>query len=414
MASNHRVVILGAGFGGIQTYLTLRKLAKGRNLTITLINRTNYFLFTPLLHEVATGGLGHHNVVEAVRGIIDRDPASFIQTDIHGFDMSAKMVHTGSGDVPYDTLVIATGATTAFYGIPGAENCLVLKDLRDALRLRNRLIDMFEMASKTKDSAERKKLLSFVVVGGGATGVETATEMADLFNDTFKRFYAGDFKRKEVSLTLISADPELLMPFHTNIRRHAFKALTNAGITVKLKMTVKEVTPEGIIFSDGGMLPAHTVVWAAGVTPHPMNVTPALVCDRGRRVMVDQFLRVQGQDRVFALGDAACFQAKPEDHPLPMLAQVAVRQGPIVAENIIRTLDKQPLKPFAFKMKGQLVSLGRFDAAAQIGPMHITGVLAWFIWRTAYYLNFHSWSKRLRVGTDWFVDLFFPRDITRA
>lgn len=411
----HRIVILGAGFGGVETYLALRK-AKRPNLDITLINKTNYFLFTPLLHEVATGGLGHHNVVEAVREIIGRDPASFLQAEIKDIDTAQRVVHTSAGDVSYDTLVIATGATTAYYGIPGAqEHGYVLKNLSDALRLRNRLIDLFEQAGQAKTASERKQILSFAVVGGGATGVETATEMADLFNDTFQRYYSGDFKRKEVSLSLVSADAELLMPFHPNLRRKALQVLQGEGINVKLKMQVKEVTPQGLTFADGTTLLATTVVWAAGV--QPAMVPPAgFECDRGKRIMVDEFLRVKGQDRVFALGDAACFHTDPapDARPLPMLAQVAVRQGPIVATNILRTLDKQSLVPFTFKMKGSLVSLGRFQAAAQIGPLHLTGPLAWFIWRTVYFFNFHAWSKRFRIGADWFVNLFFPRDITRA
>lgn len=407
----HRVVILGAGFGGIETYAALRR-AKHSNLQVTLINKTNYFLFTPLLHEVATGGLGHHNVVEAVREIIGRDSASFLQAEIGEIDMEQRVVHTSMRDVPYDSLVIATGATTAFYGIPGAEqHGFVLKNLQDALRLRNHVIDLFEQANM-RTPAERKKMLSFAVVGGGATGVEIATELADLFNDTFRTFYANDFKRKEVSLTLVSADAEVLMPFHPNIRKKALRVLMREGITVKLKMQVKEVTADGLTFADGSTLSAETVVWAAGVTP---MLTPpqGMVCDKSRRLIVDKYLRAEGHENVFSLGDAACFPSA-DGRPLPMLAQVAVRQGPVVAQNILNTIDKTPLVPFSFKMRGQLVSLGRMQAAAQFGPFHFSGPIAWFIWRTVYFFNFHSWSKRFKIGMDWFVNLFFPRDITRA
>ena len=408
----HRVVILGAGFGGIQTYTSLRKAGR-KDIQVTIINRTNYFLFTPLLHEVATGGLGHHNVVEAVREIIGRDSASFLQAEIEAIDMTNRTVHTSVRDVPYDTLVIATGATTAYYGIPGAEeHGLVLKTLDDALRLRNRVIDLFEQANQ-RTPAERKQLLSFAVVGGGATGVEIATELADLFNDTFRIFYANDFNRKEVSLSLISADKELLIPFHPHLRRKAAHVLEREGINVKLNMQVKEVTPDGLLFADGTTLQASTVVWAAGVRSLMPKANEGLTCDKGGRAMVDAFLRADRREDVFALGDSACF-ANLEGKPLPMLAQVAVQQGRVVAENILRTIDQQPLKAFEFKMKGQLVSLGRLQAAAQIGPFRFSGPLAWFIWRTVYFFEFHSWSKRFKIGMDWFVNLFFPRDITRA
>lgn len=411
MPSSHHIVILGAGFGGIQTYLSLRR-ARRPDVRITIINDTNYFLFTPLLHEVATGGLGHHNVVEAVREIIGNDPASFLQARIHGIDLSKKTVQTSAGDVPYDFLVIATGATTAFYGIPGAkEHGYVLKNLGDALYLRNRIIDQFEEAARAKTAAERMRLLSFAVVGGGATGVETVTEMADLFNDTFRRFYRSGFNRHEVALTLITADPDVLMSFHPHIRRHARKVLQREGIIVKPNKIVASVTPEGLTFSDQTTLPATTVLWAAGVHP-AMDPPEGTACAHGR-IMVDAVLRVTGQECVFALGDAACFHG-PDGKPLPMLAQVAVQQGPVAADNIFRTLDGRPLTSFAFRMNGQLVSLGRFQAAAQIGPLRLSGPIAWFLWRTVYFFNFHAWSKRVRIGADWFVNLFFPRDITRA
>lgn len=413
MRSPHRVVILGAGFGGIQTYLSLRKHARRHNLKITLINKTNYFLFTPLLHEVATGGLGEHNAVESVREIIGKDPASFLMAAATEVDLAKRMVKTSVGDVSYDTLVIATGAETNYYGIPGAEKYgIVLKTLADAIAIKQRLVDLFEKASRATDAAERKKLLSFVVVGGGPTGVETATEMAELFRETFRLFYDTEISSKDVSLTLISADPDLLMPFHPTLRKKALNALERQGITVKLKTLVKEVTPEGLRCDNGDLLSAQMVIWAAGVRPITPTMPAGTECERGR-LSVDEFLRLAGRERVFALGDTACAHG-PDGKPIPMLAQVAVRQGPIVATNIVRSLQKRPLKPYVFSLKGTLVSLGRFKAAAQIGPFHLSGPVAWFMWRTVYFFNFHSWSKRLKIGVDWFVNLFFPRDITRA
>jgi NADH dehydrogenase len=414
MPSPHRVVILGAGFGGIQAYLELRK-AKRRDLKITIVNRTNYFLFTPLLHEVATGSLGEHNVVEAVREIIGKDSAQFIRAEAHGMHLGEKKVHTSAGDIPYDTLIIGTGASTNYYGIPGAEeHGLVLKSLSDALMIKNRIIDHFERAAQTKDAAERKRLLSFIVIGAGATGVETVTEMADLFNDTMRRFYRNEFKPKEVSLTLVAADAELLMPFHPSIRRKAAKVIERAGVSIKLKTAVKEVRTDGIVLGDGSILPASTVIWAAGVKSSMPQPNEGMTCDKGGRAMVDEFLRVADKEGVYALGDAACSPSGPEGKPLPMLAQVAVQQGRAVARNILASLNKQPLTPFKFFMKGQLVSLGRGQAAAQIGPLQLTGPIAWFVWRTVYFFEFHSWSKRFKIGTDWFVNLFFPRDVTRA
>ncbi len=421
MPTPHRVVIIGAGFGGIQAYLKLRKQAGRKNLKITIINKTNYFLFTPLLHEVATGGLGEHNVVESIKEIIGKDSASFVMAEATEVDMEKHIVKTSGKDaglersreVPFDTLVLSTGATTNYYGIPGAEkHGLVLKTLADALKIKQRLLDMLEQAAHTSDAAERKRLLSVVVVGGGPTGVETVTEIAELFSDAVYRLYNKEIQPKDVSLTLISADADLLLPFHPRLRQKAKRILEREGISVKLNMTAKEVTAEGIICSSGNTLPAQMVVWAAGVKPQLPALPAEAIGERGR-VKVDDFLRLPGYEGVFVLGDIA-FAFGSDGKPVPMLAQVAVQQGNIVAKNIVRTLDKKPLRPYVYKLRGTLVSLGRFQAAAQIGPLHFSGPLAWFTWRTVYFFNFHSWSKRIKIGADWFVNLFFPRDITRA
>ncbi len=438
----HRIVILGAGFGGINTYLNLYHNTKRRNVRITLVNDTNYFLFSPLLHEVATSSLGRHHVTEAIRELMEGHDARFLQAEITAIDFSRRSVATNQGSLPYDTLVIATGAETNFFGIPGSEHCLDLKTLKDAVAIRDRVIDAFEQAAQSNSASERKRLLSFAVIGGGPTGVEMTGELMDLLTETLERFFAQEIKPKDVSLTLLTADPELLMMFHPTLRHKAYNVLKERGVTIHTEMMAKKIDTEGITCASGNLVPAGTIIWAAGVKPRLPALTPDAPRGKGGCLLVDPFFRLHKMTtkspspnakpeaadadihahkhehadvwpNVFVLGDAAAF-VDADGKQLPMLAQVAVRQAPILAKNILRNLKNKPLMAFAYHSKGQLVSLGRFQALAQIGPIHLSGPLAWFIWRHTYFWNFASWNKRFKIATDWFVNLFFPRDISQA
>lgn len=433
----HRVVILGAGFGGLNTYLKLRKKAKRYNLKITLVNKTNYFLFSPLLHEVATSGLGPHHVVEAIRERMKGHGARFLQAEVTAINLQKRTVTTDQGPLPYDTLVVATGSGTNFYGIPGSEHCLDLKTLKDAVTIRNRIVDQFEQAAQKTNAADRKRLLSFAIVGGGPTGVEMAGELADLLTETLERFFAQEIKPKDVTLSLLTADPELLMMFHPSLRHKARAVLERRGVVVKTEVKAAKMSAQGVTCANGDVIDAGTIIWAAGVKPHIPELTPDAPRGRGGCLLVDPFFRlhkttpagtapaaagdadihrhgsVDVWDNVFVLGDAAAFTDK-NGAQLPMLAQIAVRQAPVLAKNIIRSIKQKPLTAFTFRSKGQLVSLGRFQALAQIGPLHLSGPLAWFLWRNTYFWNFPSWNKRLKIAVDWFVNLFFPRDISQA
>ena len=438
-SSPHRIVILGAGFGGLNVYLALRKKTRRYNLKITLVNKTNYFLFSPLLHEVATSSLGPHHVVEAIRELMTGHEARFLQAEAEAIDLQRRTVKTAHGSLPYDTLVIATGSETNFYGIPGAEHCLDLKTLKNAVTIRDRVVDQFELAARSVSAAERKRLLSFAIIGGGPTGVEMAGELMDLCTETLTRFFAQEIKPKEITLSLLTADPELLMMFTPALRHKAQHLLERRGVTVYREMLAKSIAEEGIRCTNGNLVPAETIIWAAGVKPRVPALSPDAPRGKGGCLLVDPFFRLHktphantlapqaiagdadvhahGQvdvwENVFVLGDAAAF-VDTEGVQLPMLAQVAVRQAPVLAKNVLRTIRKKPLKAFSYHSKGQLVSLGRFQAVAQVGPVHLSGPLAWFLWRNTYFWNFPSWNKRIKIAADWFVNLFFPRDISQA
>jgi NADH dehydrogenase len=416
-----KIVILGAGFGGMYTFLNIRKQLSASEADITIINKTNYFLFTPLLHEVATGGLAHHQVVESIRSIIYKRSATLHVAEVVKVHTQERVVETTVGRVPYDILVIATGASTAFYGIPGAaEKTLVLKSLHDAIAMRNRLIMAFEQAVETKDAAERKRLLTFVVAGGGATGVELAAEMTDLFFDTVRKFFCGKIECNEISIYLIAGDTELLKMFDPKVRNRAKTILTRKGVNIVFGKRVKSVDDDGVALDDGSRIDAETVLWLAGVGPNVPVTDVSLARDeRSGRIFVDQNMRVVGQEQMYALGDVATVQ----NAPVPMLAQAAVQAAPIVARNVIsevwamrkgKPVVSSRLRIFRFKSKGDLLSLGQWQAVGHVFNILWEGPIAWFIWRTVYLTKFASWPKRIKIAVDWTIDLFYPRDITKA
>ncbi len=409
-----RIVILGAGFAGIYTYLSLIKNLPKKDTEILIINKTNYFLFTPMLHEVATGGLGSRHVVESVRSIIYKSCADLIVAEVEKVDLEKNIVFTDRGRVEFDYLVIALGATTNFYNVPGAqENCLVLKNLAEAIELRNNFISNFEEASSVANKEERQKMLSFAVIGGGPTGVELVAEMADLFFDTFKKYYKGHICRDDISLYLINRGPELAPMFDPSLRKESLNVLTQKGVNVLLNKDVKEVTESAVIFSDGSSIDATHKIWTAGVKPNFIEFVQEVEKDVSGRIMADEYLRLKNFSHVFALGDNACVMDN-NSKPMGMLAQVAVRQGLCAGKNIASTIYKRPLKKFIYHSRGSLMSLGQWHAIGRVLGINWSGPIAWWLWRTVYLFNFAYWPNRIKIAVDWTVNIFSPRDVTKA
>lgn len=424
-----KIVIVGSGFGGVYTAKHLKKLASEGKAEVTLINRTNYFLFTPLLHEVATGGLSPLSVAEPIREIFRNSKIHFLQAEVKSIDDSKKIVLTSAGKIAYDFLVISSGATTNFYGIPGAEKySLQLKNIQDALDIRSSIIKACEKAATVSNTEERRRLLSFTVVGGGATGVELAAELVEFAEETLCTYYkksgnhntpehACSLAKEELSVNLVYNSPELIPHFPATMRSDAASTLTKKGVLLRANAKVTEVKSDKIILSDGNEIPSSTTIWVAGVAPAPLPVE-GLVHDQAGRIKVDQFMRAEGKEHIFALGDVSHFmpvagsEQLEANKPLPMLAQVAVQQGKVTAHNIAATILSAPLHPFAFLQKGLLISLGQWHASGDIFGVILSGRIMWWIWRTVYLFNFHSWRKRFRIAAEWTVNLFYPRDIT--
>lgn len=410
-----KIVILGGGFGGLYTYKSLYKYFKHDEIDITIVNRTNYFLFTPLLHEVATGGIEHHQVVESIRQIIYKTNDNLHVAELESIDCEKRVVKTSIDELPYDILVVALGATTNFFNAPGAEeHSMVLKDLHDAIKIRRMLIDSFEKASEIKDQDARRKELSYAVIGGGPTGVELVTEIAELVNDTFLKYYHGIIKCRDISLYLINRDDKVLGPFHESLRKNALKVIKESGVKVMLSTGVKEVRSDAVVLLDDSVLPVNRVIWTAGVKPNTPIFTHPVPLDNWGRIITNSSLQIEGCPDVFVVGDVASLSSGAEGKPLPMLAQVAVEQGAHTAQNIKRLMKGKKLLPFSYKSKGGLVSLGQWRAVADIYGIRFSGPLAWFIWRTVYLFKFLSSSKRIKIVIDWTLNIFYPRDITKA
>lgn len=412
MAKVHSVVIIGTGFGGIYALKSIARHTRGKAVQITIIGRHNYFLFTPMLHEVATGVISHHQAAVAVRELLPRKSTQYMMAEVENIDNKNRVVHTDKGDVSYDTLLIATGAETNYFGIKGAEkHSFPVKTMMDAIRLRHRMTEQFETAVMEKDEAKRKELLTVVVVGGGPTGVEFAAEAAELIFDTFLQSSQGRLQKKDLRICLLNRGSSIIEMYSAKLQREALKTLRAKGVEICLEDEVTSVTEDTVHTKKGEVYKTRLVVWVAGVKPSiPAFVGEMPELNNGRLV-VDETLRLPSDPVIYCIGDAA---ANVDSHgkALPMLAQVAVQQGNYVGKAIALRLENKIPKPFRVHIMGQLVSLGAWSAIAEVFGVGIKGPLASIFWKCIYLAKFVSFPKRFKILLDWFIGLFTRRDIT--
>ena len=401
----HKVVVVGAGFGGLAT---AKALAEADDVAVTLVDRHNFHTFQPLLYQVATAGLNAADIAHPVRAIFhDQDNVTFVQATATGADLDGGVLYVEGGahavdDLPFDQLVVAAGVTTNTFGTPGvAEHAFPLYNLADATALRNHVLERFEAADAQPDLVD-DGALTFVVVGGGPTGVEVAGALAELFARVLRK----DFRRLDTTrarVVLVEARADLLAPFSPASRRHALDTLRERGMEVRTGVQVQRVGPRRVVFAGGEELAAHTLVWAAGVQANPVAAALGLPTGRGGRVVVEADLSVAGHPNVWAVGDvAAAVDPAHGSDPLPQVAPVAMQAGRHVARQISNRIHDRPTDPFRYRDKGTMATIGRSRAVAELPlGLRLRGFPAWLAWLGLHLVMLAGFRNRVSVFVNW-------------
>jgi NADH dehydrogenase len=388
-----RVVVAGAGFGGLAA---VRRLARAGTQT-TLIDRNIYATFQPLLYEVASAGLSSSDVAYPARAVSRRHHAAFRHGELTGIDPAARQITLADGAaLGYDYLILATGVTAAYHGVPGAaEYSLGLYTRHDAIVLRDRIMTGLEHLSLAGQRGD----VTVTVIGGGATGVELAGSIADLRNIALVASYP-EIDRDRVHVALIEQAPALLGPFHPTLRDYTRRQLIKRGVDVRLGTAIREITPSQVVLADGSVLASDITVWAAGVAAPGAAGRWGLPQGRGGRLLVGPDLRAAGHDRIFAVGDIALI----EDQPLPQLAQPALQMGKHAADQIRRLEAGQPAVPFRYRDKGTMATIGYRSAVVELPRrVHIHGTLAWLAWLALHLITLLGGRNRISalVNMSW-------------
>jgi NADH dehydrogenase len=402
-----KILILGGGFGGIYTTKYLLKYFKNNlNIEIILVNENNYFLFTPLLTEVATGGVSLRNVTEPIREVFNKfKNFKFIHSQVLEINLNQNEVILECGRVNYDYLIIALGSKTNFYNISGAEKySFTLKTISDAMRLKKHFINLFEKASFQTNQID--EFLRFVIVGGGPTGVELALEMKDLFCNTFSKLYSKELIDK-IEIIIIEKNNDLVSNFNPKLRQKILNYILTKNIKVIFNQAVKEINENYLILENGSKINTNTVIWTAGIKPNLPKILGNIEYEK-ERIKVNEFLQVKNYKNVFAIGDCAYIIDK--NGVVPQLAQSAVAEAQNTSLNIYNLINNKNLKQFEFQPSGYLISLGRFNATLQIKNFIISGFWIWILWKMVYLSKMISIQNKIKTFIDWLVDLFFPRN----
>jgi NADH dehydrogenase len=413
MAMNQtKIVIIGGGFAAAKCARTLRSKLSPNDCHILLFSKENHMVFHPLLADVAGSSIHPDSAAVTLRQMLAGVECR--TESIHLIDTSASLIeyHNDLGQIErisYNHLVIACGADSNLGVIPGmSDHAFPFKTMNDAVRLRLHIIQQLEKAESCGSRELRKFYLSFVIIGGGFSGVELAGEVNDLIRDS-TRFYRN-FKEDEIKVTLIHSGNQILPEVSPTLRDFALKKMNRIGVEVLLNTKAVAATPEGVGLSDGSLIRSATVVCTIGTTPARIVEGLNVQKERGR-IVTEPDMRVSGLQSVWAIGDCAYIPNAYNNEASPPTAQFAEREGRQAAANIVRVLRGEPTRPFYFKPLGQLCSIGGRRAVAEMFGLRISGFLAWFLWRGVYLLKLPSWSRRVKVGLDWGWDLIFPRDL---
>ena len=431
-----RILILGGGFAGIQVLMQLQEAFQNDiGVDLTLISRDNFFLFTPMLPEVSSGMIETRNIVTPVRAFCNR--ARFYEADIDAIDLQNKDIVIShalgrqsnpiarrSHILKFDYLVIALGNETNFFGMDNVtKNSFTIKTIGDAIVLRNHVINMLEQADiEHEDIDLRKGLMTFVVVGGGFSGVETVGELNDFIRDSIKLFY-HNINEADARVVLISSGQRILPEVTEDLSDFALQKIRKNGVEVLLNTRLQAADTNSIKLSDGSSISCNTLVWAGGNKPDNLIINLSCEHDKGGRLLTNKYLEVQGHEYVFSLGDCACIVDPNTGKPYPPTAQHALKQGRIAAHNIVYSVREEPAlkanrdnkgkKVFDYKTRGVMALIGRRNGVGILFGLRVHGFIGWCVWRFYYLSTLPTLQKKLRVMVDWFIDLFFKRDVTR-
>ncbi len=417
--AGRKLLILGGGFGGLDVARAVggSRVARGYWDTL-LVDKENFFQFNPLLPAVAVGAVETRHIVYPLREMSRHRHVRFHKNKALRIDLDRRVVELHNRLVePWDTLVIATGSVTNWFGVPGAEaHARPFKTLVDAMTLRARVVELFEMAEQARSDVQRRRLLSFVMVGGGVTGVEVAAELIEMTRDTLLPRYPS-LSPSHVSVTVVEGGDRLVPTARPEHSRYVDRFLAQRGVRVELGAAVRQVEPHAVQLADGRRIEAFTIVWAAGVAPPPLVRDLPVQHHRDGRVRVDEFLhalRPDGTalDDVYVIGDSAA-SARADGSMQPQLSQTAIAMGTHVGRTLVRRARNLPAERFAFRDAGYIISLGKHSSVLDLFGLPLSGKLAWLAWAGAYLIKMVGLRKQIEVGIDHLTHFFFEHDTSQ-
>lgn len=406
-----RVVVLGGGFAGAYCVKQLETSTRGLNVEITLVNEQNFFVFTPMLLEAATSALEPRHVVIPLRGFLKSSRLVMARTaaiDIEGKTVTTQPAFGKPVVLPFDHLVLALGSITKLPEIPGVDEfAFGLKSLADATVLRDRAIGMLEMASLAPDHAHCQSWLTFAVVGAGYTGVEAAGEFNAFLKEAAVNY--PNVSESDIRVMLLQRSGRILDALDETMSEKATAILRRNGIDIRLNESVSKISQTSFTLTSGEEIPSHTVIWSAGVAPSPLLKEAGLPTNSHGYLECESDFRVSGHDNVWGIGDCAS-NLDPHGNPYPPTAQHALREGRQAARNLAAVMSGRPTAPLNYRTKGTMAPLGGRQAIANVFGLHLTGFVAWFLWRTVYLGIMPGIGRKVRVAMDWTIDVFFRRD----
>lgn len=392
-----RIVIIGMGFGGIHA---ARALA-GKGHEVVLVDRNNYHLFQPLLYQVATAGLEQESIAHSVRAMARHwQPGTrFELAEATSIDFGRREVQTDARTIPYDYLVIGAGSVTNFFGLEGVQRySFDLKELKDAEVLRNHMLTAFERAVHEPDPARQRALMTFVIVGGGPTGVEFAGALIELVHFVLAKDYP-ELSTRAARVVLVESNDKLLAAMPESLQEYTLKKLRRMSVEVLLNARVVDAAPDRVIFHDGAVIPTHTLFWSAGVKAAPLAAALDVPAKPGGRVPVEPDLTLPGHPEVFVIGDMA--YVEQDGSPLPMTAPVAMQMGIYAGQAIVAKEAGSPVKPFRFRDKGSMATIGRNSAVARAFGINFRGYAAWLVWLLLHLYYLIGFRNRIVVMLNW-------------